>query len=87
MDTVVYVEEQKMPRLDCTDVHADLGLHCLLTESVDTIVYVEEQKMSRLDCTDVHADLDLHCPQNAWPFWCIVHHVLCYSLEMSVMHF
>ena len=29
MDTVVYVDEQKMPRLDCTDSHADLDLRCL----------------------------------------------------------
>ena len=26
--TVDYVEEQKMPRLDCTDAHADLDLRC-----------------------------------------------------------
>ena len=38
---------------------ADLGLRCLLTESVDTVVYVDEQKMPRPDCTDAHADLDL----------------------------
>ena len=28
VDTVVYVDEQKMPRLVCTDVHADLDLRC-----------------------------------------------------------
>ena len=28
VDTVVYVDEQKMPRLDCKDAHADLDLHC-----------------------------------------------------------
>ena len=27
-DTVVYVDKQKMPRLDCTDVHLDLDLQC-----------------------------------------------------------
>ena len=27
--TVVYVEEQIMPRLDCTDAHTDLDLRCL----------------------------------------------------------
>ena len=27
VDTVVYVDKQKMPRLDCTDVQADLDLH------------------------------------------------------------
>ena len=26
MDTVLYVGEQKMPRSDCTDPHADLDL-------------------------------------------------------------
>ena len=26
VDTVVYVDDQKKPRLFCTDVHADLGL-------------------------------------------------------------
>ena len=28
VDIVVYVEEQKMPKLDCTDVHGDLDLCC-----------------------------------------------------------
>ena len=28
MDTVVYVEQQRMRRSDCTDPHADLGLQC-----------------------------------------------------------
>ena len=28
LDTVVYVNGQKMPRLDCIDVHADLDLCC-----------------------------------------------------------
>ena len=28
MDAVVYVNKQKMPRLDCTDAHADLDLCC-----------------------------------------------------------
>ena len=28
-DIVVYVDKQKMPRLDCKDAHADLDLHCL----------------------------------------------------------
>ena len=29
MDTVVYVEEERMSRSDCTDVHAHLDLPCL----------------------------------------------------------
>ena len=29
VDTVVNVDEQKIPRLDCTDAHGDLHLHCL----------------------------------------------------------
>ena len=28
VDTVVYVDGQKMPRLDSTDAHADLDLSC-----------------------------------------------------------
>ena len=28
VDIVVYVDEQKMPRLDCTDAHTDLDLCC-----------------------------------------------------------
>ena len=28
----------------------DLGLRCLLTESMDTVVYVDEQRMSRSHC-------------------------------------
>ena len=28
MDTVVSVNEQKMPKLDCTDAHSDLDLGC-----------------------------------------------------------
>ena len=28
VDTEVYVDERKMPILDCTDAHADLGLCC-----------------------------------------------------------
>ena len=28
VDTVVYVDKQKMPSLDCTDAHADLDLRC-----------------------------------------------------------
>ena len=28
MNTVVYVDRQKMPRLDCSDAHADLDLRC-----------------------------------------------------------
>ena len=28
MDTVVYVDEQRMIRSDCTDAHADLDLRC-----------------------------------------------------------
>ena len=28
VDTVVYVDEQKMSRVDCTDGHADLDLCC-----------------------------------------------------------
>ena len=28
VDTVVYDYKQKIPRLDCTDVHADLDLRC-----------------------------------------------------------
>ena len=31
MDTVVYVDKQRMLRSDCTDVHVDLYLHCLQT--------------------------------------------------------
>ena len=27
VDMVVYVDEKKMPGLDCTDAHADLDLH------------------------------------------------------------
>ena len=29
--TVVYVDKQKVPRLDCTDAHADLDLHCYIS--------------------------------------------------------
>ena len=29
VDIVVYVNEQRMPRLAYTDGHADLNLHCL----------------------------------------------------------
>ena len=29
MDIIVCVYEQRMPRSGCTDVHADLALHCL----------------------------------------------------------
>ena len=29
VDTVVYIDEQNMPRLDCTDAHAGLDLRCL----------------------------------------------------------
>ena len=28
MDTIVYVNEPRMHRSDCTDAHADLDLHC-----------------------------------------------------------
>ena len=28
VDTVRYIDEQKMPRTDCTDVHADLYIRC-----------------------------------------------------------
>ena len=28
MATVVYVDEQKMPRSDCTDAHSHLDLRC-----------------------------------------------------------
>ena len=28
VDTVVFVNKQKMSRLDCTDAHADLDLRC-----------------------------------------------------------
>ena len=28
VDTLAYVDEQKMPKLDCTDAHADLDLRC-----------------------------------------------------------
>ena len=28
VDTVVYADKQKIPRLDCTDTHADLDLWC-----------------------------------------------------------
>ena len=28
VDTVLYISKQKMPRLDCTNTHADLDLHC-----------------------------------------------------------
>ena len=52
-------------------MQADLGLHCLLTESKDTVVdsmetvvYVHEHRMLRLDCTDAHADLDITLPAN-----------------------
>ena len=46
-------------RLDINFAQADLGLHCLLTESVDTVVYVDKQEMPRSDCVDAQADLDL----------------------------
>ena len=29
MDTVVYDDEQRMPRSDCMDAHVDLDLPCL----------------------------------------------------------
>ena len=29
VDAVLYVEEQKMPRLDCIDVHGELDIHRL----------------------------------------------------------
>ena len=29
MGTVVYVDEKRMSRSDCTDAHADLDLRCL----------------------------------------------------------
>ena len=31
VDIIVYVDKQKMPRLDCRDVHTDLDLHYLQT--------------------------------------------------------
>ena len=41
VDTVVYVDEQKMPRLDCTDAHADLlSANCIRALSVRKASYV-----------------------------------------------
>ena len=43
------------------NAQADLGLPCLLTESMDTIVYVEKQRICRSGSMNAHAHLDLRC--------------------------
>ena len=58
MDTVVNVEEQRMPRLDCTDLHADMHAQ-LFTYGIRAfsscyIAYLFELfEFIELVCTDV----------------------------------
>ena len=52
---------QHRPRSACAFAQADLGLRCLISESVDTIVYVDKQRMFGSDCMDARANLELRC--------------------------
>ena len=44
---------QCRPRSACAFVQADLGLRCLLIESMDTVVYIYEHSMHRCACWSV----------------------------------
>ena len=52
----------------------DLGLRCLLTESMNIVERIDEQKMPCSDCTNAQADLSI-----AVRLWHEVYFVLCYK--------